>query len=116
MAPDAREPRLLRVLTDARGRDFAALDDALGEAGGALVRRARVVVRGLSPVGVETAHVNGTAFFRGPTGRPVVSSNVRRCCHAAAAESQAACAGLEVSFSHAPQCSYAGEICGFAGY
>ena len=57
MAPDAREPRLLRVLTDARGRDFAALDDALGEAGGALVRRARVVVRGLSPVGVETARL-----------------------------------------------------------
>ena len=57
MAPDAREPRLLHVLTDARGRDFAALDDALGEAGGALVRRACVAVRGLSPVGVETARL-----------------------------------------------------------
>lgn len=57
MAPDAREPQLLHVLTDARGRDFAALDDALGDAGSALVRRACVAVRGLSPVGVETARL-----------------------------------------------------------
>jgi len=57
MAPDAREPQLLHVLTDARGRDFAALDDALGDAGAALVRRACVAVRGLSPVGVETARL-----------------------------------------------------------
>ena len=57
MASDAREPQLLHVLTDARGRDFAALDDALGDAGGALVRRACVAVRGLSPVGVETARL-----------------------------------------------------------
>ena len=41
MAPDAREPRLLHVLTDARGRDFAALDDALGEAGDEQAREGR---------------------------------------------------------------------------
>ena len=55
MSADVPESRLLRVLGD--DPHAAALNHALGETGARLIRNESVAIRGLNPVGVETARL-----------------------------------------------------------